>query len=116
MFTDGTIWNWTFDPFRSKAACLSRINGLRQVFPREANQRTIADEFCPKPVIRNAREFDTRRCSLTAPCRKATFADVPPRVQTQIGKRQMREKAAEADTADFELSSRQAIRSLFTIQ
>jgi hypothetical protein len=50
MFTDGTIWNWTFDPLRSKAACLSRINGLRQVFPREANQRTIADESAPNPL------------------------------------------------------------------
>jgi hypothetical protein len=101
MFTDGTIWNWTFDPLRSKAACLSRINGLRQVFPREANQRTIADEFWPKPVIRNAREFDTRRCSLTVPCRKATFADVPPRFQTQIGKRQMREKGSRSGHCGF---------------
>jgi hypothetical protein len=116
MFTDGTIWNWTFDPPVKGRMSIADQNGLRQVFRREANQRTIADEFCPKPVIRNAREFDTRRCSLTVPCRKATFADVPPRVQTQIGKRQMREKAAEADTADFAISSRQAVRSLFTIQ
>ena len=54
MFTDGTIWNWTFDlSVKGRMSVADRRAAAS--FPREANQRTIADEFCPKPVIGNAR-------------------------------------------------------------
>jgi hypothetical protein len=51
MFTDGTIWNWTFDPLRSKAACLSRIKtGCGRFSPGKLTNGQSRMNSAPNPL------------------------------------------------------------------
>ena len=70
----------------------------------------------PYSTIRIAREFNTRRRSLTVPCRQSDFCRRAPTSPNADWEAAGLRKAAEAYTADFELSSRQVPRSLLTIQ